>query len=88
EWLSFEDARERLAIAPNRLRSLTAAGRLPSSDSYSGMRYRRSEVDAVAATWVTITELREKLGGSTWLISAELRKAGLSVDEQGLVPRS
>ncbi len=48
-----EDARERLAIATNRLRFKPdrRAGRLPSSDLPPGMRYRRSEVDAAAATW-------------------------------------
>lgn len=88
EWLSVEDARERLAMTPNSLRSLSASGRLPASGAYSGRTYRRSEVDALAADWVTITELREKLGGNTWLMSATLRAAGLSVDNHGLVSRA
>lgn len=87
EWLSEADARERLSTTGRRLRSLVEAKRLSTSGSFSGLTYRRSEIDAIAAAWVSTLELQAKLGISWRDLSTILRAARLIVDEHRLVPR-
>lgn len=89
EWLSEADASERLSTSGRRLRSLSKANRLSTSGSFSGLTYRRSEINAIAGRWVSTLELQAKLDQSRQRdLSSTLRAVGLAADEHGLVPRN
>ncbi len=87
-WLREADAKERLSITGQRLRLLTAAGELCSSGCFSGLTYRRTEVNAIAAKWISTLELQAKLGLDRRRdLSKILAASGLVPNQHGLVPR-
>ncbi|MBB5711874.1 hypothetical protein FHT02_003126 [Sphingomonas xinjiangensis] len=88
EWMNEPDARERLSTTGHSLRSLAAAGRLTKSGSFSGQTYRRSEINEIAAAWVSTLELQAKLGQTSRReLSRILATVGLVADEHRLVSR-
>lgn len=87
EWLSEADAKERLSISGQRLRSLVTAGKLSRSGTYTGQTYRRSEVNVIACEFVSAMELQAKLSLGRRELSSLLNATGLMVDEHGMIVR-